>query len=125
MLSNYPVAAILPITDAKRSKKFYQDTLGLRLIELPGPDDLLMFEAGKGTSLVLYTRPPVKVEHTQVGFNVDDVEKVVKELREKGVEFEEYDMPGLKTVKGIATMEGSKSAWFKDPDGNTLSINQM
>ena len=75
--------------------------------------------------LLVYERPAVKVEHTQAGFWVKDVEAEVKELRGKGVKFEEYDMPGIKTVNDIADFDGVKAAWFKDPDGNILAISQM
>jgi hypothetical protein len=56
---------------------------------------------------------------------VDDVEKAVVDLRSKGVTFEEYDMPGIKTVNGIADMGDFKGAWFKDPEGNILAIGSM
>lgn len=125
LLGDYPATAILPVTDTKRAKEFYVDKIGLEMMELPGPEDFMMFKAGAGTSLAVYKRPSVKVEHTQVGFNVDDIEKVMEELKSKGVKFEEYDMPDLKTRNGVAEYEGAKSAWFKDPDGNILSINQM
>lgn len=62
---------------------------------------------------------------TVAGFNVDNIENEVGELKGRGVVFEEYDMPGMKTVNGIATLNGSKSAWFKVTEGNILAINQM
>jgi hypothetical protein len=55
---------------------------------------------------------------------VDDIEAVMADLRQRGVVFEEYDFPGLKTVDGLATMDGFHTAWFRDIDGNTFSINQ-
>ena len=58
-------------------------------------------------------------------FLVEDIKKEVSELRERGVAFEEYDFPGLKTVDGIAEIQGEKAAWFKDPDGNTLAIGEL
>jgi hypothetical protein len=60
-----------------------------------------------------------------MSFEVDDVEKAVKELRDRGVTFEEYDMPGLKTVNGIADIQGVKGAWFKDLDGNILAVGEQ
>ena len=125
MLGNYPVAGILPVTDINRAKEFYSKTLGLKAMDIGGPEGFMMYSAGKGTMFAIYKRPPVKVEHTQLGFSVDDIEKVMKELKRKGVKFEEYDMPDLKTVNGIATVDGTKSAWFKDPDGNIIAVNQM
>src|SRR3989344_1755819 len=124
MLNQFPVAAVLPTTDVKRAKEFYTKKIGLREKQM-GPGGELVLEAGAGTVLLVYERPAVKVEHTQAGFWVKDVEAEVKELRGKGVKFEEYDMPGIKTVNGIADFDGVKPAWFKDPDGNILAISQM
>ena len=81
--------------------------------------------------LYIYQRGPTKADHTVVSFGVKDVESEVKELRGKGIKFEEYDIPemSLKTVNGIATWSGeewqTKSAWFKDPEGNILGVTQM
>jgi hypothetical protein len=60
-----------------------------------------------------------------MSFVVDDVEKAVAEMRDRGVVFEEYDFPGLKTVNGIAEIQGEKGAWFKDPDGNILAVAEQ
>ena len=67
----------------------------------------------------------VSATHTVAGFNVENIEKEVADLKSRGVVFEEYDMPGMKTVDGVASFEGAKSAWFKDSEGNILSLNQM
>lgn len=79
-----------------------------------------------GDSLVaLYpTQFAGTAQHTLGGFIVSDLEAAMADLRAKGVTFEEYDMPGLKTVNGIAELEGERGAWFKDPEGNILSIFQ-
>jgi predicted enzyme related to lactoylglutathione lyase len=125
-LGEAPLAATLPAVDIKRAKKFYTETLGLKLVkEDPGPG--MMLEAGKGTMLYMYQRAPTKADHTAVSFNVSNIEAHVKELKAKGVKFEEYDLPqmGIKTVNGIATMGKSKSAWFKDTEGNIIGLNTM
>lgn len=125
MLGDKFVATALPVADLDRAASFYEEKLGLkRQSEFEGG---VSFEAGEGTGLFLYQRGPTKADHTVAGFRVDDVEKEVGELRAKGVEFEEYDIPemGIKTENGIATMGDIKSAWFKDLDGNILAINQM
>ena len=126
MLSKAPAAATMPAVDLKRAKDFYTKKLGLKMVkEDPGPGAL--FEAGKGTMIYLYQRGPSKADHTEVSFEVENVEAEVKELRAKGVKFEEYNMPdmGLKTVNGIAAMDGHKMAWFKDTEGNILGITSM
>ena len=84
----------------------------------------LILEGGDGTSLLVYGRPGAnKADHTQVRFWTNDVESDVRELESRGAVFEDYDFPALKTVGHVATTPGvGKSAWLKDPDGNTLAI---
>lgn len=85
----------------------------------------LLFDTGVGTLLV-YGRPaPSTAEHTQVRLWSSDIERDVRELAERGVRFEDYDFPTLKTVDHIATTPGlGRSAWFTDPDGNTIALFQ-
>ena len=127
MLANAPVAAILPATDIGRAKRFYQEKLGLRSADMPGlPEDSAMFVCGGGTMLYLYERASgTKADHTVAGWMVEDIEKAVEELRETGVVFEQYDMPGLQTdERGITVSGPVKSAWFKDTEGNLLAITE-
>ena len=125
MLKDFRVAAILPAADLDRTKKFYMEKLGLPEPEIVAPATL-QFKCGKGSSLILYQREAgTKAEHTVAGWLCDDVESTVDELREKGIVFEQYDMPNLKTDKrGIAKLGQAKAAWFKDPEGNILSITE-
>lgn len=125
MLTHAPVSPVLPITDVERARRFYEETLGLANVTPPRMKNALMFEAGKGTVLVLYQRPAATVEHTQAGFLVDNIEQTVQALRGKGIVFEDYDLPDLKTVDGIATTHNDKAAWFKDSEGNILVISQI
>ena len=126
MLANSPVAAILPAVDLERAEKFYEKKLGLRPIDAPGPGGA-MFECGQGTRLYLYQRDTAtKADHTVAGWEVENIEEVVEALRERGVVFEQYDLPGLKTdERGIATSGPLKSAWFKDTEGNILAISEF
>ncbi len=116
----------MPVADLKRAREFYENKLGLKVKEADEKMGEVWYECGQGTMLSIYQRPPVKVEHTQVSFEVDDIEAEMKELRARGVGFEEYDIPemGLKTINGVATMGNYKAAWFKDTEGNILSIGQ-
>ncbi|OGO33286.1 MAG: hypothetical protein A2Z29_05290 [Chloroflexi bacterium RBG_16_56_11] len=126
MLKNARVTATLPAVDLKRARKFYEEKLGLKVIkEDPSPG--ITLEAGKGTTLYVYQRGATKADHTVAEFTVDDVEAEVKNLKARGVKFEEYNIPGMgiKTVNGIATMDGFKGAWFKDTEGNILGISSM
>ena len=126
MLSNAMVCPTLPAVDLKRARKFYEETIGLKVV-MEDPSPGIMLQCGKGTMLYVYQRGATKADHTVASFMVDNIEAEVKELRAKGVKFEEYDIPamGLKTVKGITTLGKEKSAWFKDTEGNILSVTQL
>ncbi len=126
MLSNSMVAPTLPAVDIKRARKFYEEKLGLKVV-MEDPSPGFMLQAGGGTMIYVYQRAATKADHTVANFKVDNIEAEVKELKKKGVKFEEYDMPamGLKTVNGIATMGNMRAAWFKDTEGNILGMAQM
>ena len=122
MLANAPVYASLPTTDLARSRGFYEHTLGLK-VEPEEEEGAMTFRAGGGTVLLVYQRPPSRAEHTVAFFVVDDFDRTFAGLRERGVVFEEYDMPELKTENGVARRsDGKRVAWFKDPDGNILGL---
>ena len=132
MIFDAKISPTLPAVDLERGKKFYHDLLGLK-VAFEDPSGI-MFEARHGSQLYLYKRGPTKADHTVVSFEVDHIESEVDGLRRKGVKFEEYDIPemNLKTVDGIATFPvppggqyETKSAWFKDPEGNILALTQM
>lgn len=123
MLSDSPVMATIPVTDINRAIDFYANKLGLVRDAKKVEKDSALFDAGEGTMLFLYQRGPSKAEHTLASFSVRNLEQVMDELLAKGVTFEHYDMPGLKTdEKGVVVNEGMKACWFKDPDGNILGI---
>jgi len=119
MLVNVPVFAMIPVVDLERAKGFYEGTLGLGPARSYG-SDTVAYECGEGTRLGLYQRGPTKADHTVACFAVSNIEETMKELQAKGVRFEEYDFPGLKTVNGIATRDGEKAAWFKDTEETSL-----
>ena len=117
MLTNASIHPTLPVIDLVRARKFYEEKLGLKVARVdPDPAQGVLYEAGKGTQLYVYKREATKAEHTVAGFTVADVEAEVKELKAKGVVFEEYDMHGFKTVNSIFTMGEMKVAWFKDTE---------
>lgn len=103
-----------------------EEKLGLQPVDMPSVGGA-MFACGEGTQLYLYQRDTAtKADHTVAGWKVDNIEEVVQALRERGVVFEQYDLPGLKTDEhGIATIGPGKSAWFKDTEGNILSIAEF
>jgi catechol 2,3-dioxygenase-like lactoylglutathione lyase family enzyme len=122
MLTNARAVTTLPAVDIDRARKFYEGKLGLKPRE--ANEYTVMYDCGQGTGIFLYKRGPTKADHTVAAFEVDDLHKEMKELRQKGVVFEDYDLPGLKTVDGVADMEGEKAAWFTDTEGNILSLGQ-
>lgn len=123
-LSPSPTTTILPVTDLERAKRYYADTLGLPFIRT-GPDGSENFALNEKASLALLEKPPgVQAEYTALSFEVPDVMTYMTELEEKGVQFEDYDLPGLKTVNHVVVMGSEKAAWFKDPDGNILCLHE-
>ena len=123
MLQRSPIYAYLPVKDVARARAFYEQKVGFA----PGREAAggVFYEFGGRTACFLYPTPNAGTNRASQAFwTVEDVEREVAELKERGVRFEEYDTPGIKTVNGIATGGGTKSAWFKDPDGNILAIVQ-
>jgi len=124
MLGNKLLVTVLPAVDLKRAKDFYTNKIGLKVSKESSEGILLQGPGGK-SNLYLYEHGPTKADHTVAAFVVDDLEKEVQKLKDKGVKFEEYDTPQLKTVNSIATREYGKSAWFKDTEGNIISISNI
>jgi len=123
MLSNASVVPVLAVKDLAQAVEFYEGKLGLKQIGTPGPAGVI-FEAGMGTTLVVYPRDAgSKADNTVAGFIVDDIESEVKELRARGIVFEQYDLPRTKTDEAaIADMGPMRAAFFKDPEGNILMV---
>jgi len=121
MLANAPVYPSLPTTDLGRARRFYEETLGLP-VEYEGPGEV-RYRAGGGAMLFLYERPPSRAEHTVAVFVVDDFDRTIAGLRERGISLQDYDKPDLKTEAGVFTgPDGGRAAWFEDPDGNVLGL---
>ena len=125
MLSNAPVCPTLSVADLAKARKFYEEILKLKPMgkEITGSE--VMYECGKGTALMIFQTTTKPGQDTAAGFMVDDLDAEMADLKSRGVSFEEYDFPGLKTVNGVATFGDVKGAWFKDPDGNIISLTQM
>jgi catechol 2,3-dioxygenase-like lactoylglutathione lyase family enzyme len=123
MLNPKMVVATIPVTDLERSKQFYGGTLGLRLLH-ENPFSV-RYDAGGGSQLSLFKRPPTKTEHTLAHFEVDDIVAAVRDLKAKGVRFQEYTEGPLKTTDSIAQIGPNRGAWFTDPDGSTLGVTQV
>lgn len=123
MLAGSPLYPTIPTRDLDRARGFYEGVLGLPLIRDKGFE--VIFRAGDVEVDVYASEGAGTAEHTLAAFIVDDIESIVRALQERGVVFEEYDLPGVKTVNGIADLGPDKSAWFRDPDGNLLNVSQL
>jgi catechol 2,3-dioxygenase-like lactoylglutathione lyase family enzyme len=123
MFESATAHATVAVSDLDRAKKFYQGTLAFEVID-ERSDGVTYKDAAGGWFLVYPSQFAGTAKSTYMSFDVANLEEAVKELRDRGVAFEEYDMPGLKTVDGIAEIQGIKGAWFKDPDGNILALGE-
>ena len=118
MLKDCRVFTTLPVTDPARARRFYKEKLGLTPTEADGD----FFECGEGTRFVISKMGSKPGGHTQMVFAVDDIAAALRELASRGVVFEEYDYPTLKTVDSIATVGPTRSAWFRDSEGNIIGV---
>ena len=123
-LAHRAVAMMLPVTDVDRARSFYDESLGL---DYTGTNDegSAMFALDGGATLVLLPRPDSRPsESTAMSFEVDDVSSEISALEDRGVTFEDYDLPDFKTVDHVCEFGDERAAWFKDPDGNVLCLHQ-
>ncbi len=124
MLTDARIMAIVPTTDLARARAFYGETLGLSDANVPTPGPQVIYRCGGGTLLEVYERPTAgDAEHTLASWEVGDLRAAVDQLRNRGVRFEEYDLPEVKTEDGISSTGDLREAWFRDPDGNILRIH--
>jgi catechol 2,3-dioxygenase-like lactoylglutathione lyase family enzyme len=131
MLENAHIAARLPAKDLDRARRFYSEKLGLEPVdERPGG---LLYRGASGEFAVFQSAGESPGTFTQMGWEVDDIEAAMAELRAHGVEFEDVDVPGLETVDGIAEVEGNypsknssgeRAAWFRDSEGNLIGMGE-
>ena len=130
MLEHSDVATRLPAQDLERARRWYAEKLGLEPVEeRPGG---LRYRCGNSYFALFASAGAPSGTHTQMGWEVADIDAAVKGLRARGVVFEKYDLPGLTTVDGIADIEGNypskgtgeRGAWFRDSEGNLLGIGQ-
>jgi catechol 2,3-dioxygenase-like lactoylglutathione lyase family enzyme len=124
MLTKAAVTTILPVKDMVRARAFYQDKLGLEPRGFAA-DVNFLFGCGGEAQIALITKPEgTKAEHTALSFEVRGIERVIEELKSKGVVFEDYDFPNLKTVEHVCVLGSDKAAWFKDSEGNYLCVHE-
>lgn len=123
MLGNSPITTMLPVIDLDRARRFYEGRLGLHPMG-SAPDGKFLYACG-GATLALFPKPEgTRAEHTAVSFRVSDIEGEIADLESRGVVFEDYDFPELKTERHVCVLGSEKAAWFKDTEGNVLCIHQ-
>ena len=125
-LSDYEVEAALAVSDLDTARRFYEHQLGL----VPGEEEeqAVRYPCAHGTRIFVYLSPDNagKSPATLAGWFVDDLGQTMDELAARGVAFEQYDQPGLKTdERGVFDGGSFRAAWVKDPDGNTLALTQV
>ena len=121
MLSNKDAVANVAVKDVEVATNFYKNTLGLKPVHREGKE-LVVFQSGDSSINVYRSEYAGTNKATAVTWTVDDVEAEVEALRNKGVVFEHYDMPGMTRDGDVHVGGDMKVAWFKDPDGNILNI---
>ena len=121
MLGKADATPMIAVKDLDRARTFYEDTLGLEAKDEMG-DEVLTMKSGDTLINVYRSEFAGTNKATALTFQVDDLDKEVRELKEKGIFFEHYDLPGLRQQGDVSVAEGFKTAWFKDPDGNILSL---
>ena len=121
MLKDAPVVPYIPASDIARAREFYERKVGLVAKQKIAGG--VVYECAAGSWIFLYQSVGAGTSQASQAFwQVKDVDAEVAELRARGVEFEEYDLPGCKTVNGIFTGGGSRAAWFKDSEGNIMAL---
>jgi catechol 2,3-dioxygenase-like lactoylglutathione lyase family enzyme len=120
MLDKADATPMIAVKDLDRARTFYEDTLGLDEVDDFGEGFVL--KSGDSKLNVYRSQFAGTNKATALTFDVDDIDSEVRDLKARGVTFEHYDLPGLKQEGDIHVGEGMKTAWFKDPDGNILSL---
>ncbi|KQZ07545.1 glyoxalase/bleomycin resistance/dioxygenase family protein [Agromyces fucosus] len=114
--------SVLPASDLERAVRYWKDTFDLDPVMTD--ETGVLFEVAGGRVLVYETQFAGTARNTAFGIDTDDLDAAMSELRSRGVEFADYDMPGLTTVDGVAEMDGMRSAWFTDSEGNIIAIGE-
>jgi catechol 2,3-dioxygenase-like lactoylglutathione lyase family enzyme len=122
-LRNARVHTALPALDLERAKQFFRDKLGLT--PASETESIVFYQVREAQLALFLSNGRPSGQHTQVGWTVEDIERAVGDLRERGVVFEEYQDPEFQTVGGIATFGPNRFAWFTDSEGNVHNLAQF
>lgn len=118
------IAPVLTVNDIDRARKFYENKLGLKYEGNIMDGGEVALTSNGSELLLMKVDDKQPTEHTTVTFEISNLEKRMKELKDKGVKFEEYDLPNVKTVNGICEKGNEKAAWFKDTEGNVCCLHE-
>jgi predicted enzyme related to lactoylglutathione lyase len=124
MLSDARYETSLPCSDLERARSFYADKLGLT----PASEQSAgaFYEGRDGTRFILFpSSGSASGSHSQMGFMVADIDAEVRDLKQRGVQFAQYDFSGFDKSTSIADVGGARAAWFKDSEGNLLGLVQQ
>jgi catechol 2,3-dioxygenase-like lactoylglutathione lyase family enzyme len=124
-LSDCKVETLLAVADVDRARQFYEHQLGL----VPGDveEGAVRYPGADGTAILVYLQPDNagRTPATIAGWFVDDLDQTMEDLASRGVAFEQYDQPGLKTdERGVFDAGDFRAAWIRDPDGNTMALTE-
>ena len=124
MLTHNPMTAILPVKDLYRARDFYENKLGLQAEGIQA-DGKFLLRCGGGARIALFPKPDgTKAEHTAMSFLVEDIVAEIRELKHRGVQFHDYELPGLTTFQHVCVLGSEKAAWFSDTEGNVLCLHE-
>lgn len=117
------VTCMLPVKDLARARRFYEEGLGLQA-GAAKPDGKFVYRCG-GTEIALFPKPEgTQARHTALSFRVDDIAATIRQLKTRGVVFDDYDLPDFKTVEHVCVLGSEKAAWFQDTEGNILCLHE-
>jgi catechol 2,3-dioxygenase-like lactoylglutathione lyase family enzyme len=124
MFENASCFAVLPASDLARARSFWHDTFGIDPVDDGFEEGAEMFDLG-GTRVLIYeTQFAGTAQNTALGIDSDDFDRDMADLKAKGVEFNQYDLPGVTTVDGVVEMGGIRTAWFNDSEGNIIALGE-
>jgi catechol 2,3-dioxygenase-like lactoylglutathione lyase family enzyme len=124
MLADAHVEAAVPVATLSLAREFYEGVLGLKPSGFHRPDIDVIYEFADGTRLVVIEEArAMRRAGSGAHFVVDDVSATVRDLRERGIEFDEFDLPELTTTDGVATVGDHHFAWFRDPDNTVMAVH--
>ena len=124
MLSDFPIAAALPVSDVARARQFYEEVLGFQAAQVNEEMGEVEYSSGGVNFFIYATGSAGTNQATAAAWRVSGLDGVMADLGDKGVVFEEYDLPGLKTENGVMTAPNGRAAWFKDSEGNILAVEE-